>query len=129
MHTYWVLVKFTSNFTVCIMHIMIHVYLLAGHFSIQLVVRITDVNDNAPQFTSLPDNPEVSENAMIGSIVEVVGASDADQGTNAQLTYTIIGGNGQGRVTLSIDLSQLILISDGIRKWTVRTPGDGARGS
>lgn len=87
------------------MHVMIPGYLLAGHFCTQLVVRLTDVNDNAPQFTSLPGNPEVSENAMIGSIVQVVGASDADQGTNAQLTYTIIGGNGQGRVTLSIDLS------------------------
>lgn len=113
MHTYWVLVKFTSNFTVCIMHIMIPGYLLAGHFFIQLVVRLTDVNDNAPQFTSLPGNPEVSENAMIGSIVQAVGASDADQGTNAQLTYTIIRGNGQGRVTLS---TVLLMICDGIRK-------------
>ena len=83
---------------------MIHGYLLAGHFSIQLVVRLADVNDNAPQFTSLPGNPEVSENAMIGSIVQVVDAADADQGTNAQLTYTIIGGSGQGRVTLPTDL-------------------------
>lgn len=70
----------------------------------QLVVRLADVNDNAPQFMSLPSNPEVSENVMIGSIVEVVDAADADQGTNAQLTYTIIGGSGQGRVTLPTDL-------------------------
>ena len=93
-----------TNFTVCIMHVTIPSYLLAGHYSIQLVVRLTDVNDNAPQFTSLPGNPEVSENAIIGSIVQVVGASDADQGTNAQLTYTIIGGSGQGKVTLSTGL-------------------------
>ena len=110
-----------TYFTVCIMHVMVPSHLLAGHSSIQLVVRLTDVNDNAPQFTSLPVNPEVSENAMIGTIVEVVGASDADQGTNAQLTYTIIRGNGQGRVTLS---TVLLMIFDSIRKWTVGRPGN-----
>ena len=110
--------------TVCIMHVMIPGYLLAGHSSIQLVVRLTDVNDNAPQFTSLPGNPGVSENAMIGSIVQVVGASDADQGTNAQLTYTIIGGSGQGRVT---HRPSHHLIFDDVRKWTVGRPGNSAR--
>ena len=68
--------------------------------SVQLVVSLMDENDNTPQFTLLPgDMPVVPENALVGRIVAVVGASDADQGSNAELTYTITGGSGQGKPT------------------------------
>lgn len=86
------------HFHTCV-HIanLMHFSAIIPPFPLQLVVSLMDENDNAPRFTMLPgDMPVVPENALVGRIVAVVGASDADQGSNAQLTYSITGGSGQG---------------------------------
>ena len=64
---------------------------------LQLTVSIGDVNDNSPVFTSTLYSVSVSESVAVGSQVVQVLAHDRDAGTNAQVRYTISGGN-QARI-------------------------------
>ncbi|MBN3309830.1 CADN protein, partial [Amia calva] len=56
-------------------------------------IWVTDVNDHAPRFTSNLCNARISENRELNSAVMDVLATDADVGENAQLTFSIIGGD------------------------------------
>jgi hypothetical protein len=65
-------------------------------------IRVTDVNDNAPEVTypTASDNtvnvPRASE-VRVGDVVATVSARDRDSGANARLTYSIVGGNDERR--------------------------------
>ena len=52
-------------------------------------ISVTDANDNAPVFTQQRYNVTVLENVTSGDLLTKVSATDADSGTNAQLTYSI----------------------------------------
>ncbi|KAM9184623.1 protocadherin alpha-2-like [Mergus octosetaceus] len=53
-------------------------------------VEVTDINDNAPLFPADTKNLSIPElNTMPGSRFPLEGASDADIGANAQLSYTL----------------------------------------
>uniref|UniRef100_A0A8B9ZHD8 Cadherin domain-containing protein n=1 Tax=Anas platyrhynchos TaxID=8839 RepID=A0A8B9ZHD8_ANAPL len=52
-------------------------------------VEVTDINDNAPLFPAATKNLSLSENSPPGSRFPLEGASDADIGANAQLSYTL----------------------------------------
>lgn len=52
-------------------------------------VRLTDVNDNPPIFTTQRYEASVLENAIIGMNVIVVNATDKDEGPNGKVTYHI----------------------------------------
>ncbi|MCI4393906.1 hypothetical protein PGIGA_G00162950 [Pangasianodon gigas] len=54
-----------------------------------VVVTVTDVNDNAPIFSTQRYEASVLENATIGMNVIVVNATDKDEGLNAIVTYHI----------------------------------------
>ncbi|XP_077042742.1 protocadherin alpha-13-like isoform X10 [Agelaius phoeniceus] len=56
-------------------------------FHVQL--EVTDINDNAPVFPAPRKNLTLSENSPPGFQIPLEGASDADIGANAQLTYTL----------------------------------------
>ncbi|KAL9836565.1 LOW QUALITY PROTEIN: protocadherin alpha-3-like [Geothlypis trichas] len=57
-------------------------------FHVQL--EVTDINDNAPVFPAAQKNLSIAElSTMPGSRFPLEGASDADIGVNAQLTYTL----------------------------------------
>ena len=56
-------------------------------------VEITDVNDNSPIFNPPFYEVSVLEDTMMDELLEKVNASDADQGTNGEITYAIFGGN------------------------------------
>ncbi|XP_058671562.1 protocadherin alpha-3-like [Ammospiza caudacuta] len=57
-------------------------------FHVQL--EVTDINDNAPVFPAARKNLSIAElSTMPGSRFPLEGASDADIGANAQLTYTL----------------------------------------
>ncbi|KAM4764648.1 protocadherin alpha-13-like [Cyanocitta cristata] len=56
-------------------------------FHVQL--EVTDINDNAPVFPAARKNLSLSENSPTGSRFPLEGASDADIGANAQLSYTL----------------------------------------
>ncbi|NXN38981.1 PCDGM protein, partial [Rhinoptilus africanus] len=63
-------------------------------------LRIADVNDNAPNFSSPFDTAHVQENALPGTFVFSVSASDPDEGSNAKLSYSILH-NGMQDVPIS----------------------------
>ncbi|XP_065546586.1 protocadherin alpha-2-like isoform X6 [Lathamus discolor] len=52
-------------------------------------LEVTDINDNAPVFPAARKNLSVSENSPAGSRFPLEGASDADVGANAQLSYSL----------------------------------------
>ncbi|XP_074694483.1 protocadherin alpha-3-like [Strix aluco] len=52
-------------------------------------LEVTDINDNAPLFPAARRNLSLSENSPPGSRFPLEGASDADIGANAQLSYTL----------------------------------------
>ena len=57
------------------------------------MVLILDVNDNPPEFTSKYYFATISENVVVDSDVVRVMATSKDTGVNADITYSIIGGN------------------------------------
>ncbi|CAI7993585.1 Protocadherin Fat 1 [Geodia barretti] len=70
----------------------------------QVVVTISDQNDNAP---TMDENPltgttsiVVLEDALVGTILAVVRASDPDVGDNAVIMYKISSGNDLGKFSL-----------------------------
>ncbi|XP_039552510.1 protocadherin alpha-4-like [Passer montanus] len=56
-------------------------------FHVQL--EVTDINDNAPVFPAARKNLSIAELSVLGSRFPLEGASDADIGANAQLSYTL----------------------------------------
>ena len=73
---------------------------LFDSFFTQLLVSLSDVNDNAPQFSSVIFPISIEENRIPGSTLTMVTATDADQGHNAALSYRIIGGDLLGELIL-----------------------------
>ncbi|XP_058268010.1 protocadherin beta-16-like isoform X3 [Hemibagrus wyckioides] len=57
--------------------------------TVQIHITVLDVNDNAPVFTQKVYKASVFENAPKGTKLTTVSASDADEGTNGQVTYYI----------------------------------------
>ena len=59
-----------------------------------VTVQVVDVNDNHPVFMSTPYSGTIDENSLVNIPVGVtVIATDGDIGTNAAITYFIIGGD------------------------------------
>ncbi|XP_055930136.1 neural-cadherin-like isoform X4 [Argiope bruennichi] len=58
--------------------------------SVELTIKVTDVNDNAPRF-ELPDYQahNVDEDVAVGTSILQVSASDMDQGKNAEIEYSL----------------------------------------
>ncbi|XP_067161195.1 protocadherin alpha-3-like [Apteryx mantelli] len=52
-------------------------------------LEVTDINDNAPLFPAARKNLSISESSPPGSRFPLEGASDADIGANAQLSYKL----------------------------------------
>ncbi|XP_075399256.1 protocadherin beta-1 [Tenrec ecaudatus] len=59
----------------------------AGTAHIRVVVL--DVNDHVPQFSRLVYRAQVPENSANGSLVATVTATDLDEGTNKEITYSL----------------------------------------
>ncbi|ROT81605.1 fat protein [Penaeus vannamei] len=60
-------------------------------------IYITDVNDNPPKFMRKPYRAQVPEEAPISTNIIRISASDADEGLNGDVVYTIVDGNEDGR--------------------------------
>ncbi|XP_069027774.1 protocadherin gamma-A5-like isoform X29 [Embiotoca jacksoni] len=54
-----------------------------------IVITVLDANDNAPVFTQQTYKATVTENSPKGTVVATVTASDADQGSNGKIRYSI----------------------------------------
>ncbi|XP_036445151.1 protocadherin Fat 4 [Colossoma macropomum] len=63
--------------------------------SVRVYFNVLDVNDNRPVFNATVYSTSILENLTPGSSVLVVAASDADDGSNAQLSYSIASGDPQ----------------------------------
>ncbi|XP_076149068.1 protocadherin alpha-C2-like [Alosa pseudoharengus] len=53
-----------------------------------IIVRVLDTNDNAPKFDKESYTITLAENSPIGSLVVKLNATDADEGSNADITYS-----------------------------------------
>ncbi|XP_053497416.1 protocadherin beta-16-like [Ictalurus furcatus] len=53
-----------------------------------IVVRVQDANDNAPKFDRESYTINVTENSPIGSLVVKLNATDLDEGSNSDITYS-----------------------------------------
>nr|XP_053631087.1 fat-like cadherin-related tumor suppressor homolog isoform X2 [Cherax quadricarinatus] len=58
-----------------------------------ILVLVSDINDNPPEFASHTYFTTVTESANTGSDIVRVLATSRDSGKNAEITYSIIGGN------------------------------------
>ena len=76
----------------------------------QVAVHVDDINDNAPVFVQTEWHANVARSTKANNVVITVTASDRDIGSNAQLLYSIVPGQGadffwidpiQGTVSLS----------------------------
>ncbi|XP_036606366.1 protocadherin alpha-13-like isoform X3 [Trichosurus vulpecula] len=56
--------------------------------SVELLIKVLDVNDNAPQFDQSIYKVRMLENASNGMLVIQLNASDADDGTNGHISYS-----------------------------------------
>ncbi|XP_035768263.1 protocadherin beta-1-like, partial [Neolamprologus brichardi] len=65
--------------------------------TMKIYVTVLDVNDNAPAFSKPVYKASITENSVKGTLVTKVTASDADKGTNGEVTYVI--GNSMDTVS------------------------------
>ncbi|GIY59073.1 protocadherin-like wing polarity protein stan [Caerostris extrusa] len=68
--------------------------------SAAITVNIEDVNDNPPRFDTDVVKLFVSENSPIGSLVGEIMATDPDEGPNADIFYSIVGGQDGDKFNL-----------------------------
>ncbi|XP_054647395.1 protocadherin Fat 4 isoform X2 [Dunckerocampus dactyliophorus] len=64
--------------------------------TMDVTMLVLDVNDNTPSFSQNIYDIEIEENTLTGTDVIQVFASDADEGTNGQIRFSILGGNTNG---------------------------------
>ncbi|XP_021371826.1 cadherin-23-like isoform X5 [Mizuhopecten yessoensis] len=73
-------------------------------------VTITGTNDNTPVISgTTPSSISVAENSAVGTTVASVQASDADDGNDGVLTYSIIGGNSEARFGIGTTTGEIYL--------------------
>uniref|UniRef100_A0A6Q2XP47 Cadherin domain-containing protein n=1 Tax=Esox lucius TaxID=8010 RepID=A0A6Q2XP47_ESOLU len=53
-----------------------------------IIVRVLDINDNAPKFDEDHYKIDITENSPIGSIVIKLNATDLDEGANSEIVYS-----------------------------------------
>ena len=112
---------------------------LPGPFitTLHLLINLTDINDNAPQFADPNDSFQLEETEELGTIVYNVTAWDVDSGLNGELsfaisqlvpasniTYFVINeGNGSIRLDSSLDLDFVPPIQEIVLLITVTDKG------
>ncbi|XP_014808376.1 PREDICTED: protocadherin alpha-3-like [Calidris pugnax] len=57
--------------------------------TMELVISVLDANDNAPQFNQSVYRVQLPENTERGTLVIRVNATDLDEGTNANISYSL----------------------------------------
>ncbi|XP_016157028.1 PREDICTED: protocadherin gamma-A10-like [Ficedula albicollis] len=58
--------------------------------TMELVISVLDANDNAPQFNQSVYKVQLLESAAVGTLVARVNATDADEGSNSEMTFSAI---------------------------------------
>lgn len=70
------------------------------HVKVTARIFITDVNDNAPVFTS-PTVVSVMEDQPVGFVLLYIMAQDSDQSENGRVSYRIQDGNAEGKFSIN----------------------------
>ncbi len=73
--------------------------------TLKINIIVLDVNDNAPVFSQSVYTALVAENAPMGSLILKISATDADQGTNNQVSYSFSQSSDSILDTFNIDLT------------------------
>ncbi|KAK5849910.1 hypothetical protein PBY51_014207 [Eleginops maclovinus] len=68
-----------------------------------VTVTLTDVNDNPPRFTHKNYQYTVLESLPVQSVVARIKAADADIGSNAEMDYRLMDGDGPGKFNITTD--------------------------
>ncbi|NWT10514.1 PCDGD protein, partial [Vireo altiloquus] len=71
--------------------------------TVQVRVNVTDANDNAPAFSKSVYEARVAENLPAGSLVLRVQATDADAGSNGQVSYSFSNVPGAISALFTVD--------------------------
>ncbi|XP_047661046.1 protocadherin alpha-2-like [Tachysurus fulvidraco] len=58
--------------------------------TMQIVINVLDINDNNPVFTKSLYKVKVHENVGLGTRILTVSASDADEGNNGEVSYSVL---------------------------------------
>ncbi|XP_060225471.1 cadherin-23 isoform X2 [Meriones unguiculatus] len=76
--------------------------------SVQVAIWVLDVNDCRPQFSKPQFSTSVYENEPAGTSVITMLATDQDEGSNGQLTYSL---DGPGMEAFSVDMDSGLVIT------------------
>ncbi|NXC04732.1 PCDA5 protein, partial [Orthonyx spaldingii] len=57
--------------------------------TMELMISVVDANDNPPQFNRSVYKVTLPESAAVGTLVTRVNATDPDEGSNSEVTYTV----------------------------------------
>uniref|UniRef100_A0A665UJH1 Protocadherin gamma-A10-like n=1 Tax=Echeneis naucrates TaxID=173247 RepID=A0A665UJH1_ECHNA len=68
-----------------------------------ILITVLDANDNAPVFTQTTYKTTVTENSPTGTVVGTVRASDADQGSNGKITYSVTNSIDDERILFAVN--------------------------
>ncbi|XP_029021031.1 protocadherin beta-15-like [Betta splendens] len=71
--------------------------------TMEILIDVLDVNDNAPVFTKDVYSVDINEDAPIGTTVVRVNATDVDEGSNGDVTYSFGNVNKQVRGLFDVD--------------------------
>ncbi|XP_053407656.1 cadherin EGF LAG seven-pass G-type receptor 2-like [Mercenaria mercenaria] len=89
--------------------------------SAQLVITVTDVNDNTPTFTLADINVIVKDTHSVGDTIKTLTATDADSSLddNNVLTYSIYSGNDDG--DFAITTSGVVTLAKTVSSGSIYT--------
>lgn len=76
---------------------------------VKVKVFVTDVNDNAPKFIRAPYKVQISEGSANGTQVLRLYTTDADEGLNGDVFYSIVNGNAEKRFEIDEATGQITL--------------------
>ncbi|XP_014446258.1 protocadherin alpha-11-like [Tupaia chinensis] len=71
--------------------------------SVQLFIRVLDVNDNDPEFDQSEYKVRLMENAAVGTFVIKLNATDRDEGVNGEVTYSLMSIKPNGSPLFILD--------------------------
>ncbi|XP_041800721.1 protocadherin gamma-A11-like [Chelmon rostratus] len=73
--------------------------------TMEILIDVLDVNDNAPVFTKDVYSAEINENSPVGTTVIRVNATDMDDGLNGDVSYSFGNVNSKVRELFDVDQS------------------------
>ncbi|XP_069510276.1 protocadherin gamma-A10-like isoform X36 [Ambystoma mexicanum] len=82
--------------------------------TVRVQINVIDANDNAPVFNHSVYKIQVMENSPKGSVIGTIRATDIDQGTNSQVTYSFnkLKGNVLQKFDLDSNTGEISLLEN-----------------